>query len=107
MEIRRKLNMEECEGLADVFKSLSSFVRIHILCTLSEGEKSAGEIAKIINASFANTSQNLKDLYNLGLLKKRRVGQHVYYSLADDSVLELLELVYKLRYKTSLKTNKG
>ncbi len=99
MENKKNLTIEECEALADVFKSLSSHVRIHILCALKDGEKSAGEIAKIINASFANTSQNLKDLYNLGLLKKRRVGQFVYYSLADDSVLELLNLVYKLRFR--------
>ncbi|MGC9001456.1 ArsR/SmtB family transcription factor [Dictyoglomus sp.] len=100
-ENKKKLSMEECEALSDIFKSLSSYVRIHILCALSDGEKSAGEIAKIINASFANTSQNLKDLYNLGLLKKRRVGQFVYYSLADDSVLELLELVRKIRFKAT------
>ncbi|PMQ02319.1 MAG: transcriptional regulator [Dictyoglomus sp. NZ13-RE01] len=100
---KNKLTIEECEGLADVFKSLSSSVRVHILCTLSEGEKSAGEIAKAVNASFANTSQNLKDLYNLGLLKKKRVGQHVYYALANDDVMELLKLVYKLRYRTVTK----
>ncbi len=97
---KERLSIEECEALSDIFKSLSSYVRIHILCALSDGEKSAGEIAKLINASFANTSQNLKDLYNLGLLKKRRVGQFVYYSLADDSVLELLELVRRIRFKS-------
>lgn len=97
---KERLSIEECKALSDIFKSLSSYVRIHILCALSDGEKSAGEIAKLINASFANTSQNLKDLYNLGLLKKRRVGQFVYYSLADDSVLELLELVRRIRFKS-------
>jgi len=97
---KERLSIEECEALSDIFKSLSSYVRIHILCALSDGEKSAGEIAKLINASFANTSQNLKDLYILGLLKKRRVGQFVYYSLADDSVLELLELVRRIRFKS-------
>lgn len=100
---KKFLTSEECEGLADIFKSLSSSVRVHILCTLSNGEKSAGEIAKEVNASFANTSQNLKDLYNLGLLKKRRSGQHVYYSLASDDVIELLKLIYKIRYRTPVK----
>lgn len=100
---KRHLTSEECEGLADIFKSLSSSVRVHILCSLSDEEKSAGDIAKAVNASFANTSQNLKDLYNLGLLKKRRSGQHVYYSLASDDVMELLKLVYKIRYRTPVK----
>jgi DNA-binding transcriptional ArsR family regulator len=100
---KKHLTPQECEGLSDVFKALSSAVRINILCTLIDGEKSAGEISKLVNASFANTSQNLKDLYNLGLLKKRRSGQYVYYSLASEDVTELLSLVYKIRFGARVK----
>ena len=56
---------------------------------LAQGERSVEELAGEIGQSVANTSQHLQLLLRAGLVRTRRDGARVYYSLADEAVGEL------------------
>ncbi|HEB73500.1 MAG TPA: ArsR family transcriptional regulator, partial [Nitrospirae bacterium] len=78
------------EQFARVGKALSNGNRLEMLEFLAQGERSVDSLANIAGLSVANTSQHLQLLRQSGLVNARKQGQRVLYSIADDSVLELL-----------------
>jgi len=77
------------EALAGVAKALASGRRAEIVDLLAQGERSVEEIAGEIGQSMANTSHHLRTLAGAGLLRTRRDGTRVIYSLASAGVAEL------------------
>ena len=77
------------DGLAGVAKALGNGRRAEIVDLLAQGERSVEEIAGEIGQSIANTSQHLQHLLRTGLVRTRRAGNRVYYSLASRRVGEL------------------
>jgi rhodanese-related sulfurtransferase len=77
------------DALAGVAKALGNGRRAEIVDLLSQAERSVEEIAGEIEQSVANTSQHLQLLLRAGLVRTRRDGTRVYYSLADERVAEL------------------
>lgn len=61
--------------------------------SVMEGEKSVGELVEISGAHQANVSRHLQTLADAGLLKRRKDGLRVYYSIADSTVFDLCDLV--------------
>jgi DNA-binding transcriptional ArsR family regulator len=96
---------------AKFFRGLSDSTRLFILEALRDGEKTVSEIVELTQQSQPNISNHLKCLDECGLVKHRRDGKNIYYSLKDEKTRELLntseeivEKVYKhietcLRYK--------
>ncbi|MBT9546914.1 MAG: winged helix-turn-helix transcriptional regulator [Candidatus Sericytochromatia bacterium] len=76
---------------AEFFKALSSPVRIAILDLLREGEKSVNELTASFEIEQAGISQHLAILRAKNLVKNRKVGNNVYYSIADSSIFTLLD----------------
>lgn len=70
-------------------KALASGRRAELVDVLSQGERSVDELAEEIGHSVANTSQHLQRLLRAGLVRSRREGARVYYSLSSDLVEEL------------------
>jgi len=87
------------EQLARIGKATSSANRLEILEFLAQGEKSVEALAKTAGLSVANTSQHLQHLRLAGLVTTRKEGQHVFYRLADDNVIDLLNLLRKIAEK--------
>lgn len=81
------------EALASVAKALGSGRRAEIVEVLSQGERSVDEIAAAIGQSVANTSHHLRALASSGLLRSRRDGTRVIYSLAGEKVEDLWSAV--------------
>ncbi len=81
------------EALASVAKALGSGRRAEIVEVLSQGERSVDEIAAAIDQSVANTSHHLRALASSGLLRSRRDGTRVIYSLAGEKVEHLWSAV--------------
>ena len=81
-----RLQAEFCKGMAHP-------TRIHILRTLKQGEMPVNELAKAVGVTQANASQHLAILRQFGLLRTRRDGSTVYYSIADHRIVEACELV--------------
>lgn len=76
--------------LARIGKAVSHAHRLELLEYLSQGERSVEVLAKLTNLSVANASQHLRSLSHSGLVMAHKEGQHVYYGLADDSVVALM-----------------
>jgi rhodanese-related sulfurtransferase/DNA-binding transcriptional ArsR family regulator len=77
------------DGLAGVAKALGNGRRAEIIDLLAQGERSVEEVAGELSQSVANTSQHLQHLLRGGLVRTRRAGNHIYYSLASRRIGEL------------------
>lgn len=77
--------------LADLFKVFSDTTRIKILYALMNAELSVNEIADKLGASQSAVSHQLRILKQAHLVKFRRDGRNIHYSLADDHVLTILD----------------
>jgi DNA-binding transcriptional ArsR family regulator len=87
---------------AKFFRGLSDTTRLSILEVLREGEKTVGDIVEQTQQSQSNISNHLKCLDECGLVKNRRNGKNIYYSLRDEKTRELLnssEQIVKKVYK--------
>lgn len=70
----------------EILKALSEESRYRIIQVLFEGEKCACEIPYLINRTQSNTSMQLAKLLALGILKSRKDGKKVIYSIGDKKV---------------------
>ncbi|SFA78356.1 DNA-binding transcriptional regulator, ArsR family [Acetitomaculum ruminis DSM 5522] len=87
--IKAKAEMYDDEQLmdvADVFKIFSDFTRVKILNVLFNNELCVCDIAYILGMSKSSISHQLRILKQANLVKNRREGKVVYYSLADSHV---------------------
>ncbi len=81
---------------ARVGKALSNANRLELLEFLAQGERSVDELAKVSGLTVANTSQHLQQLRQAGLVTARKQGQHVYYRLTGDDVIQLLDALRRV-----------
>ena len=78
------------DSFAAVAQALAHGRRLELLEHVAQGERSFEELATVAGLGFANASQHLLLLRRAGLVRSRRDGQRVLYSLAGPAVLELL-----------------
>ncbi len=89
-EVReRMLGDEEAKSLADIFKTLADPTRVKMLFALMTRELCVCDLAAVIGASDSAVSHQLRILRTQKLVKNRRDGKILYYSLADDHVTTL------------------
>lgn len=81
---------------SDLLKAMSHETRLLILCLLSEKERSVGEIETILSMPQAAISQQLARLRFDRLVRTRREGRTIYYSLASQEVTKLIGTLYEL-----------
>jgi DNA-binding transcriptional ArsR family regulator len=87
------LSIQALELVANRFKILSEPIRLRILQTLQDGEKSVTELTTAIETSQPNVSKHLKILQDAGIVNRQQQGNTVYYSIADESIFTLCEVV--------------
>ncbi len=85
-------DMEILFELADLFKVFGDSTRLRIMHTLFEDEHSVGEIAENLNMEQSTISHQLRVLRTNKLVKVRREGKQIYYSLDDDHVKRIIEM---------------
>lgn len=90
--IHRELSIDELGDLAELFKSFADSTRIRILYDLFENEKNVTEITEDLEMNQSAVSHQLKYLKNAKLIKSRKEGQSVYYSLDDDHVKMIIAM---------------
>jgi len=76
---------------AKLFRGLGDSTRLSILELLHDGEKSASEIVRDTDHSQSNVSNHLSCLLDCGLVKNRREGKNIIYSLRNKKVSKILE----------------
>ena len=90
-ELTGKLPEEtELYDLADLFKIFGDSTRIRILSVLSDTEVCVCDLAKALNMTQSAISHQLRILKQNKLVKSRREGKSIYYSLADDHVRTII-----------------
>jgi rhodanese-related sulfurtransferase len=77
------------DALASVARALGSGRRAELVDVLAQGERSVEDLAGEIDQSVANTSQHLQQLLRAGLVRTRRDGTRIFYSLASVRVTDL------------------
>lgn len=83
---------EKIYDLADLFKVFGDSTRIRIMYLLIDGEKSVGEICEELSMNQSAVSHQLKTLKQSDLVKVRRDGKSMLYSLADEHVESILKV---------------
>ena len=85
-----KISQTNSDCLAKLFKVLSNNTRIDILCFLKKKESPVNEIAKGLNLSQSAVSHQLKYLKEAEIIKSRREGQLIYYSLVNNHIYQAI-----------------
>lgn len=89
-EIKEKLEIDDVyEDLSDLFKILGDFTRTKILSALALSELNVTQICEVINMTKSAVSHQLRILRQAKLIKARKSGKEVYYSLDDDHVNQI------------------
>jgi ArsR family transcriptional regulator, virulence genes transcriptional regulator len=95
-----RLDPDRMEAVADeaseLLKSLGNRHRLLILCQVTAGERSVGELAMFLGLRDSTVSQHLSLLRRDGLVQARRDGQTIWYSLASAPARRLLETLFTL-----------
>ena len=81
---------------SNFLKAISHEGRLMILCHLASGEKTVTELEELLSARQSAVSQQLSRLRLEGIVKPRRDGKVIYYSLTDDRSTQIMEVVYDL-----------
>ena len=94
------LNPAEMQNAASeasaLLKALANESRLMILCHLSQGESSVGELQSQLPLSQSALSQHLARLRRDGLVSDRRQARNIYYSLTPGPAESVLETLYGL-----------
>ena len=81
------------EMQSDICKTLASPKRIEILNALKNGEKTVSELVEVLGVPKANVSQHLAVMRYKGILKSRRKGINIYYSVTNQKVIDACALM--------------
>lgn len=90
--VKRKMPEEDIlYDLSDFFKVLGDSTRVKIMWALDESEMCVCDLAVLLNMTKSAISHQLRSLKQANLVKFRRDGKVVYYSLSDDHVKQIFE----------------
>lgn len=78
---------------AEVCKTLSNPVRLRIISELQDGERTVGAMAKKLEIRQAHLSQHLSVLRQRGVVKTRRDGANIYYSISSPKIVKACGLI--------------
>jgi ArsR family transcriptional regulator len=87
------LDIEMLQQAAEILKTVGHPVRLRIIEALESSELTVKDIQERIGQPQAITSQQLSLMKGRGLVRSRRDGTNVYYALANDLVLHVIECI--------------
>ncbi|MGB7208526.1 MAG: metalloregulator ArsR/SmtB family transcription factor [Pyrinomonadaceae bacterium] len=88
-----KMSPDAINLVAARFKVLAEPLRLQVLQQLETGNLSVTDLANAVGTTQPNVSKHLKILQDGGLVARKQEGNTVFYSIADESVLELCDVV--------------
>ncbi|WP_417333418.1 ArsR/SmtB family transcription factor [Halarcobacter sp.] len=86
------INEETLYDVAELFKAFADTTRIKIISVLKEEELCVGAISELINVSQSAVSHQLRILKNSKIVKPRREGKQMYYSLDDEHIKKIYDM---------------
>lgn len=90
----KSIHRELIPRAATFFKVVGDETRMKILCTIAEDEVCVNDIAEKIDMTKSAVSHQLKLLKAEGLVKARREGKNIYYSLDDQHVIDIIDIAF-------------
>ena len=91
MQTSRSLQAQTVEALAETFRVLGDPTRVRIVDALAEGELCVHEIADRVEISESAVSHQLRLMRTMRIVRGRREGRCVYYTLDDQHILSLFQ----------------
>ena len=91
-----KRELELFRLLADSYKAFSDPNRLIIINELRKGQKSVGDLVRILATPQAAVSRHLGVLRERGIVNARREGSNVYYSLSDPLICEACDVIQRI-----------
>lgn len=89
------MRMRQAAGNAgSLLKVLANEDRLLLLCQMVDGEKCVSDLEEMLDIRQPTLSQQLGVLRNEGVVETRRDGKRIYYRLASEEVLHLLNVLY-------------
>lgn len=79
--------------VAERFKALAEPARLEILYALRSDERTVSDLVEETGLGQANVSKHLQLLHSLNFVARRKAGLHVFYRLADKSVMRLCDVM--------------
>jgi DNA-binding transcriptional ArsR family regulator len=79
----------------NIIKILANENRLLILCYLNNKERSVNELSLLLKMPQPSVSQHLALMRNSGLVETKHQKQHVFYSLANQEVKDIINIIYK------------
>lgn len=93
MTEKPKIDMTIYNMQAGISKTLANPIRLAILHTLRDGEKSVNELTDILGINQSNLSQHLALMRQMGILKTRKQGTSIYYSVTNPKINQACDMV--------------
>jgi ArsR family transcriptional regulator len=87
------IDQARIERAAEVLKTVAHPVRLRIVELLEGGEKSVTELKGLLGVTQPLTSQHLSQMRMRGVLRCRREGAQVYYSIANPDVVKVIHCI--------------
>ncbi len=93
----KEINFDELRASADkatsLMKVMANSDRLMLLCQLSQGEKSVGELETILDIRQPTLSQQLTVLREAELVATRREGKSIFYRISSQSALAVMQVL--------------
>ena len=91
-----ELLSQNAEEVSEILKLMAHPLRMRILCQLTQGECSVGELIEASNAPQPTVSQILLKMKAEGLLTARRDGRFIYYRIQDTRIVKLMKSLKRI-----------
>ncbi len=92
MSVEEAYTMKQVSALSELFKIFGDSTRIRILCAMLDTERCVNDIAGLLRMSQSSVSHQLRILKTSKLVKSRREGKSIFYSLDDEHVRAILNM---------------
>ena len=93
LAMAKSLAPETVDLIAQRFRAMGEPMRLRLLMSLQQRERTVSELVEEHQTSQANISKHLHVLTAVGLLKRRKQGLNVFYSIADPSIFNMCDMV--------------
>ena len=91
ISVSEKRSSAVIKEAAHLFNALGEISRLRLMELLFDGPRCVSELAQETGQSMSLISQRLKILHQARLVEKERKGKHIYYSLHDEHIVDLLK----------------
>lgn len=91
--MEKKVDLTLFKLQAAISKTMANPLRLALLYFLKDGEKTVNELARLVGASQSNVSQHLALLRQREIVKTRKIGSSVYYSVSSPKISQACDMV--------------